>query len=39
MIQNFFHFLDTRTWAPWLGLAVCVLAAGAIEGTNFPFVW
>jgi hypothetical protein len=39
MIHRFFYFLDTRPWAPWLGLATCVLVGAAIDGTNFPFSW
>jgi hypothetical protein len=39
MMQPFFHFLDTRPWAPWIGLAACVLASAAVQGSNLPFIW
>lgn len=37
-MHRFFAFLDAHPWARWAGIAGCILATAAIEGSTFPFV-
>lgn len=36
MLQSYFRFLDANPIACWIGMAVCILAVGAIEAGTFP---
>lgn len=37
-MRKFFDFLDNNQWACWTGIALCIIAVGAIEANPaFPF--